>query len=107
MNRRALPLFALPLLAGVLLATMGTTCGVPPATSLPPPKVEKAETLGPGDVVEVRIFNEPDLSGTVQISDNGTIRLPLVGVVEAAGQTPDELTVRISSAYNEHYLKNA
>ncbi len=63
--------------------------------------------LGPGDVVDVRVFNEPDLSGTHQISPNGTIRLPLVGVVRAAGCTADQLAVRIQQAYNERYLKDA
>jgi protein involved in polysaccharide export with SLBB domain len=63
--------------------------------------------LGPGDVIEVRVYNEPELSGTHQISDNGTVRLPLVGVIEAAGVTPDQLTVRITHAYNERYLKDA
>jgi protein involved in polysaccharide export with SLBB domain len=85
----------------------GATCGMPAAADLPPPETSRAEMLGPGDVVEVRIFNEPELSGTHQISDNGTIRLPLIGVVPAAGTTPDQLAVRIAHGYNERYLKDA
>jgi protein involved in polysaccharide export with SLBB domain len=92
------------LVAGALGAA---TCGVPPATELPEPETKRAEMLGPGDVVEVRIFNEPELTGTHQISDNGTIRLPLVGAITAAGATPDQLTVAIAQAYNERYLKDA
>ena len=89
------------------LVSGGATCGAADASTLPPPEPVRAEMLGPGDVVEVRVYNEPELSGTHQISDTGTIRLPLVGAVEAAGVTPDQLTVRITQAYNERYLKDA
>lgn len=93
--------------ATVTVAGTGATCGAADTSALPPPETVRAEMLGPGDVVEVRIYNEPELSGTHQISDTGTIRLPLVGAVEAAGTTPDQLTVRITQAYNEKYLKDA
>lgn len=97
----------LTLVLGASLAASGATCGARPVSELPAPTGVTHEVLGPGDVIEVRVFNEPDLSGTHQVTPNGSIRLPLVGVVQAAGITPDELTVRIEQAYNERYLKNA
>lgn len=91
-----------------LLALLGgATCGAGDVEALPAPELMKAEMLGAGDVVEIRIYNEPELSGTHQISDNGTIRLPLVGAILAGGMTPDQLTVRITQAYNDRYLKDA
>ena len=91
----------------VALMLLGATCGLPPATDLPPPNLEMTEVLGPGDVVEVRIFNEPDLSGVHQLSENGTIRLPLIGLVRATGLTPDLLSSTISDSYNARFLKSA
>jgi protein involved in polysaccharide export with SLBB domain len=93
----------------MLLATLvaGATCGLPPASDLPPPDLKTTEVLGPGDVVEIRIFNEPDLSGVHQVGDSGQVRLPLVGAVDVAGRTPDQLLVAITDAYNARYLKNA
>jgi polysaccharide export outer membrane protein len=85
----------------------GVTCGVAGVEELPAPTALPREILGPGDVIEVRIFNEPELSGTHQVQANGTVRLPLVGVVQAAGLTSDELTLRIEVKYNEKYLTNA
>jgi polysaccharide export outer membrane protein len=85
----------------------GATCGVPPASELPPPDLGRTEILGPGDVVEVRIFNEPELSGVHQISDSGTVRLPLIGTLMAAGMSPDQFSSEITEAYNARYLKNA
>jgi protein involved in polysaccharide export with SLBB domain len=90
-----------------LLGLGGATCGLEDATTLPPPDLEKTEVLGVGDVVEVRIFGEAELSGTHQISEQGTIRLPLVGAILAAGLSPDELSASIAAAYNAQYLKRA
>lgn len=96
-------------LAGVasLAGAAGCATGTVPVETFPLAEIGAAEMLGPGDVVEVRVYNEPELSGTHQISDNGTIRLPLIGAIQAAGATPDQLTVRITQAYNERYLKDA
>lgn len=104
-------LFALAASLAVALFGAAATCGASSTARdvevLPVAEVKKAEMLGAGDVVEIRIYNEPELSGTHQISDNGTIRLPLVGAITAAGMTPDQLTVRITQAYNDRYLKDA
>jgi polysaccharide export outer membrane protein len=97
-------------ISGVFLLVsflMGATCGVPPASDLPPPALETSELLGAGDVVEIRIFNEADLSGTHQISDSGQVRLPLVGALTVSGMTPDQLSQAITEAYNAKFLKNA
>jgi polysaccharide export outer membrane protein len=91
----------------VALVLTGATCGLPDTTGLPEPDLQRTEVLGSGDVVEVRVFNEPDLSGTHQVSEGGTIRLPLVGTLQAAGLSPDELTMRIADTYNHRYLRNA
>ena len=89
------------------VAAAGATCGATEATHLPQPESKQLDMLGPGDVIEVRLYNEPELSGTHQISDNGTVRLPLIGAMAAAGRTPDELAFQIGAAYNERYLKDA
>lgn len=102
-GRRARTVLAV--LACVLLG--GATCGLEGTSALPPPDLSKMDTLGPGDVVEVRVFNEPDLSGTHQISENGTITLPLVGSLVAEGLSPDELSTSIAASYNAAYLKRA
>jgi protein involved in polysaccharide export with SLBB domain len=43
--------------------------------------------LGPGDKVRVNVFGEEALSGEFLVANNGTVALPLVGVVPAGGQT--------------------
>jgi protein involved in polysaccharide export with SLBB domain len=82
------------------------TSGAVDAADLPV-AVAGETKLGVGDVVEVRVFGEPDLTGTHQVSPDGQIRLPLVGAVDVAGQTPDNLARRIETLYNAQYLKQA
>lgn len=94
-------------LAAWAVALGGATCGAKGVEELPTGKASAADVLAPGDEVEVIVFGEPDLSGKQRIRSSGTIRLPLVGSMQAAGLTSDELAMRIESAYNERYLRNA
>ena len=68
---------------------------------------ERVAVLGPSDVVEVRVFGEPELSGAHQVTADGALRLPLVGSVEVDGLEPEQAQARIEEAYNARYLKNA
>lgn len=54
-----------------------------------PPEIDA--TLGIGDMFDVRVFGEPDLSGTYRIDTEGTIDYPLVGRVVVAGKLPGEV----------------
>ena len=49
--------------------------------------------IGPLDVLEVKVWNDPKLSGMVDVATDGTITLPLVGPVVASGLTVAELTL--------------
>lgn len=43
--------------------------------------------LGPGDVVRVTVFQNPDLSLETRVSENGAISYPLIGDVAVGGQS--------------------
>jgi polysaccharide export outer membrane protein len=64
-------------------------------------KAERADAkldylVGPGDVLQIFVWKEPELSRDVTVRLDGRMTLPLLGDVEAAGRTPqvlgDELT---------------
>lgn len=65
--------------------------------------VGPASTLGTGDLLEVRVFQEPDLSGTYRLSSEGTIDFPLCGKVALSGRTSsqaaDALTVCLKNGF--------
>ena len=43
--------------------------------------------LGPGDVLELKLFDAPELSGTLEVLNDGSVALPLVGSVGVSGLT--------------------
>lgn len=64
------------------------------------------ERLGIDDVFEVRVFAEPDLSGTYRIAADGSIDYPFVGRVSIIGMRSGEVQELIVSKLKEGYLKN-
>jgi polysaccharide export outer membrane protein len=56
-----------------------------------PAGAETDYLIGVGDVLEVQVWQEPDLSRTVTVRLDGKISLPLAGDVQAAGITTSEL----------------
>ncbi len=60
-----------------------------------------AYKIGPEDVLEVRVWREAELSGQVRVRPDGKITLPLVGDVQAAGQTPAELQKKAIEAFSQ------
>src|ERR1035438_20165 len=53
--------------------------------------VGDAYVIGPEDVLGVRIWEDVRLSGNYNVLSDGTISIPLLGLIRAAGLTPPEL----------------
>ena len=62
--------------------------------------------VGPFDVLEVSVFNVPELSKTVQVAGSGTVGLPLVGELPAAGRTAQEIERDLTKRLGAKYLQN-
>jgi len=62
--------------------------------------------IGPEDVLEIDIFNVPELKRTVRVSNDGMIGLALIGRVRAAGLTVDQLRQQLEARYGETYLQD-
>jgi polysaccharide export outer membrane protein len=52
--------------------------------------------LGPSDVLHITVWHNPDLSGDSIVRPDGTITLPLVGDLRAAGRTPGQVRAEIT-----------
>jgi len=61
--------------------------------------------IGVGDVLEIRVYNRPQLSReAVRVEGNGIIRMPLIeGDIQAACKTEGELAKEISTRYARYY----
>ncbi len=60
--------------------------------------------IGTGDLMNVLIYGEPDLTGMARVSNEGFIELPLIGKVQASGLTAPELKRSIEDRLKEGYL---
>ena len=70
------------------------------AERLAPP--EAPYRIGPEDLLEISVWKNPELSKTVSVRLDGKISLPLVGDVQAAGLSPDELRDSIIERLKEY-----
>ncbi|HVV50911.1 MAG TPA: polysaccharide biosynthesis/export family protein [Polyangia bacterium] len=61
--------------------------------------------LGPSDVLRINVWHNPDLSGDAVVRPDGTITMPLVGDIPAAGRSPSEVRDEITSRLKA-YIKD-
>ncbi len=62
--------------------------------------------IGAHDVLEVSVFKVPELTKSVQVADAGTINLPLVGEVPAAGRTAQAVEQDLTAKLGGKYLQS-
>jgi polysaccharide biosynthesis/export protein len=62
--------------------------------------------IGPDDVLEVQVFQVPELNRTVRVDQEGFITLPLLGSIRAEGFTPPGLERRLARLLGEKYLND-
>jgi polysaccharide biosynthesis/export protein len=76
-----------------------------PADAKPAAHSDSAYVIGANDVLAINVWKEPDISRSVPVRSDGKISLPLVGELQAGGQTPrqleQEITKRLQSYISE------
>lgn len=74
-------------------------------SSATPAQSDERYRIGPGDVLDIRIFNRPQLSReAVRVEGSGIIRMPLIeGEISAACKTEGELAKEIATRYLKYY----
>ena len=93
----------LPLLALACLAAGLSAC----ATNVPPVPQDAKTTdelykVGPLDSLNIVVWRNPDLSGTISVRPDGRISTPLVQDLLAAGKTPGEIAREIETALSKY-----
>lgn len=62
--------------------------------------------IAPMDLLSIRVFKMPDLTGEYQVDLTGQVSLPLIGEVAAADLTTAELDTLLTRKFGEKYLEN-
>src|SRR5215203_3744281 len=96
------------ILATALLASLGGCSSEPKVVNAPAPTpaVEQSEyRIGPGDTLQVFVWNQPELTVTVPVRPDGMISTPLIAGVPAEGKTASQLAVDLETALSE-FVRN-
>ena len=62
--------------------------------------------IGPEDILDVDVFNVPELTKTVRVANDGTLSLALLGRVPVAGMTAEQLRQELERRWGQTYLQN-
>jgi polysaccharide export outer membrane protein len=87
----------------------------PPAQAAPPaspaqsaPPAPEEYRLGAGDVLRITVYDQPDLLTEVEVSEAGTVMMPLVGAVQVGGKTRAEAAGALAESLKRGgFLKEA
>src|SRR5512133_1241522 len=64
-----------------------------------------ASSLGPGDVIEVRVYQEPELSGVYQVGPEGDVVFPLCKTVVVGGLSPNGAAAKLRACLHEGFVR--
>ena len=92
-----------------IAAALGLLTACTPGRDLAPLAEYRAPgyRLGVGDRLRVVVFGEDQLTGEVQVDDQGRITLPLLGSVTVTGQTPQDVGVSLAAEFKRRdFIRN-
>ncbi len=61
--------------------------------------------IGAGDIIYVKVWRENDFTGPEAVRPDGKITLPLIGDVQAAGLTPENLAGQLTEKLSQYINK--
>ena len=105
--RRAIPLALLLSFAACAGRPAAAPVSPAPAEATSPGEALAASALGPGDVFEVRVYGEPELSGVYRVGSQGDIVFPLCRRVMVSGLSANETAERLRTCLADGYIRNA
>lgn len=98
-------------MVSALCFLLGAALVVPPQAPAqsPPPdenQTPSAYVVGPGDVLDVTVLDQPDASRSSTVQPDGQFTMPLLGEVAVAGKTVAEIQVLITDLLARDFLVN-
>jgi polysaccharide export outer membrane protein len=81
--------------------TASTTTSITPETAQDTSDQSTLVKLGPGDLVEVSVYNVPELATKARVSNSGDVYLPLIDYVHVDGLTQEEAQTLIEKRLSD------
>ena len=70
------------------------------------PAANRGYVLVPDDLVEISVYQQPDLETKARVDQDGRITMPLLGVITIGGKTADQARIMIRDLLDKDYLVN-
>lgn len=86
------------LLAGAVLALSSLTARA---------QADSGYQVGPKDLLEIKVFEVPELNVDRRVTDNGSIELPLVGPVSLTNLTVEQVRDKLRAVLEAKYVRHA
>lgn len=98
----------LTLASGILLATPDILCAQVQPTFAAADVVTQAPALriAAGDLIDVVVFDTPELSGKLRVDENGEITLPVGGVMHVSGLTAEDAATHLEKRLHDSLIMN-
>ena len=100
-------------IAAVMILVMLTTgCATstplvePDATRVLNPGSETEYRLGVSDKIKLTVYREETLTGEYSVEADGKLAIPVVGRIQAAGRTADELAEQVRAVLAKGYMRD-
>ncbi|HVB34935.1 MAG TPA: polysaccharide biosynthesis/export family protein [Patescibacteria group bacterium] len=100
-----LVLFALPAMGKKAPKKQARNSAQSPSSTQATAGADPRYVIGPQDVLDINVWEEPAISRTVPVRPDGKISLPLLDDIQAAGLTPDQLG-KVITADLRKYVEN-
>jgi len=95
------------LVVAAILLVSGRTTAQLRGQDAPAPQQVNDYRIGAKDLLQITVYELPELNQTVRVSEDGSITLSLLGKIEVAGLTAQELEKKLASVLDRQYTKNA
>ena len=70
------------------------------------PAANRNYILAPDDLVEISVYQQPDLETKARVDEDGRITMPLLGTITIGGKTADQARAMIRDLLDKDYLVN-
>jgi polysaccharide export outer membrane protein len=110
MSRFTSVTLALGVVVGLFLEGCASLPPLPPVTEQPslpesaPQQIPPVYTIGPKDILGITVYDHQDLTKRVEVAADGSFSYPLVGEIQAAHLSAQQLEKRLAEALSEYIV---
>ena len=86
--------------------TLASSVTIPSIMTPPESPATSEYRVGPGDILSITVYDEPDLTQTVRVTERDTMAFPLVGSVHVQDLTTTQVAKRLEETLSPRFLIN-